>query len=74
MCLRCQKKGHRAANCPLPPPTAHMAQEETASFICYAEDLVTDARDYQISEKEYQITEKEDQITEKEDQITEKEA
>ena len=66
VCLRCQKKGHRAANCPLPPPTAHMAQEETASFICYAEDLVTDARDYQISEKEYQITEKEDQITKKE--------
>ena len=66
VCLRCQKKGHRAANCPLPPPTAHMAQEETASFICYAEDLVTDARDYQISEKEYQNTEKEDQITEKE--------
>ncbi|CAE7221517.1 Faim2 [Symbiodinium microadriaticum] len=38
VCLRCQKKGHRAANCPLPPPAAHAASEETASFICFAED------------------------------------
>ena len=37
ICLRCQKKGHRAANCPLPPPAAHAASEETASFICFAE-------------------------------------
>ena len=42
ICLRCQKKGRRAANCPLPPPSANLANEETASFICYAEGPITE--------------------------------
>ncbi|CAE7233664.1 RE1 [Symbiodinium sp. CCMP2592] len=39
ICMGCGRKGHRVANCPNPqnPPSAQMAENETASFICYSE-------------------------------------
>ena len=55
VCLRCQKKGHRAANCPLPPPSANLANEETASFICYAEGPITE-NEHPISEDFVELT------------------
>ncbi|CAE7221956.1 unnamed protein product [Symbiodinium sp. CCMP2592] len=39
ICMGCGRKGHRVANCPNTPnpPSAQMAETETASFICYSE-------------------------------------
>ncbi|CAE6972698.1 unnamed protein product [Symbiodinium sp. KB8] len=38
ICLGCGKKGHRVANCPN-PQAANLAENETASFICFSEHL-----------------------------------
>ncbi|CAE7632904.1 unnamed protein product [Symbiodinium sp. CCMP2456] len=55
ICLGCGKKGHRVANCPN-PQAANLAENETASFICFSEHLeAPETEILETSEKESEV-------------------